>query len=205
MRVAVFAKAPVAGRVKTRLAGVLGEEGAARLAESLASHALSTAVASGVGAVELWCSPDATHPFFARCAARMPVTLREQRGADLGERMDNAIREALAAGSPVIVIGADCPALDAAALRRAAAALSHHDAVFVPAEDGGYVLVAMARPVAGLFEGMGWGGAAVIRRTSESPVPAHGRWQELKPLWDVDRPEDYERMRREGLVIESTA
>ena len=203
MRIAVFAKAPVPGRVKTRLAAHLGDERAALLAASLTRHALSAATGSGVGSVELWCAPDATHPFFPECASRFGVTLREQRGADLGERMDAAIRDSLDGGSPVLLIGADCPALDAAVLKRAAAALARHDAVFVPAEDGGYVLVGMARIVPGLFDAIGWGGETVMQDTRERLVRAHARWQELDPLWDVDRPEDYARMRREGLASEA--
>lgn len=205
MRIAVFAKAPVPGRVKTRLAADLGDERAARLAASLTTHALAMAVGAAMGPVELWCSPDAKHPFFGECAARFGVNLREQRGADLGERMQVAIGDALAAGSPVLLIGSDCPALDAAILERAAAALGRHDAVFVPAEDGGYVLVGMARRVAGAFDGIAWGRDTVMQQTRERLVRAHARWQELEPLWDVDRPEDYARMRREGFAPEANA
>ena len=203
MRIAVFAKAPVPGRVKTRLAPELGDEGAARLACALTLRAVEGAVACGVGTVELWCSPASSHPFFAECASRFGVALREQRGADLGRRMDDAIADSLAAGSPMLVIGADCPALDAQVLRRAAAALAHHDAVFVPAEDGGYVLVGMARRLPEIFSGIAWGSDGVMHETRERLVRAHARWQELDPLWDVDRPEDYARMRREGLIPEA--
>jgi rSAM/selenodomain-associated transferase 1 len=205
MRIAVFAKAPVAGRVKTRLAAELGDEGAARLAASLTLRALATAVGSNVGAVELWCSPDASHPFFAQCASRFHMKLREQRGADLGARMKAAVDEALAAGSPVLVIGADCPALDATVLQQAAKALAHHDAVFVPAEDGGYVLVGMASSLPGVFDGIAWGEDTVMQQTRERLVRAHARWQELESLWDVDRPEDYRRKRREGFTVETPA
>jgi hypothetical protein len=205
MRIAVFAKAPVAGRVKTRLAPELGDEGAARLAASLTLRTLAMAVGSGVGTVELWCAPDTTHPFFAQCSSRFRVKLRGQSGEDLGERMRAAVDEALAAGSAVLVIGADCPALDAAVLVRAAKALADHDAVFVPAEDGGYVLVGMARTVPGVFKGVAWGEDTVMQQTRERLVSAHARWQELECLWDVDRPEDYRRMRREGYAVEMPA
>ncbi|HEY4999419.1 MAG TPA: hypothetical protein VII36_09755, partial [Usitatibacter sp.] len=63
MRVAVFAKAPVPGAVKTRLAAILGLDGAAGLHCGLVRHALSVARLSRVGPVELWCAPDETHPF----------------------------------------------------------------------------------------------------------------------------------------------
>lgn len=201
-RIAVFAKAPVAGRVKTRLAGELGEEGAARLHAALVTRALRTAIESGVGPAELWCAPDASHAFFKACAAQFGVALRVQSGGDLGERMRRAIDDALDAGERAIVIGGDCPALDAQTLREAANVLNQCDAVFVPAEDGGYVLVGAAKHVAGLFDGIAWGEGSVMERTRERLIRAGARWRELEPLWDVDRPEDYARMRREGMAPE---
>ncbi|HEX4779445.1 MAG TPA: TIGR04282 family arsenosugar biosynthesis glycosyltransferase [Usitatibacter sp.] len=202
MRVAAFAKAPVAGSVKTRLAAELGAEGAARLASALALRAVATAIEAGVGPVELWCSPDARHPFFESCARRFGVALRVQSGDDLGARMEHAADDAIARHSPIIVIGTDCPALDAATLRAAAVQLRGHDAVFVPAEDGGYVLVGLSKGIPGLFAGIEWGGSGVMQATRERLVHARARWLELDPLWDVDRPEDYARMRREGLALE---
>src|SRR5689334_14734736 len=131
--IAVFAKAPVAGEVKTRLVPTLGADGAARLHERLVEHALETAIAARLGPVELWCAPDPAHPFFEGCAQRFGVALRRQRGADLGARMHDAFA---ATGAPLLLIGSDCPALTPADLRACAAALGTHDAVFVPAEDG---------------------------------------------------------------------
>src|SRR5512140_1313364 len=135
MAIAVFAKAPVAGAVKTRLAPILGNEGAAKLHADLTRRALSAAVASGVGAVELWCAPDAADPFFARCAREFGATLVAQGNGDLGERMARAFAAAHGRGASLIVIGADIPGLDAGMLRSAAAALRSHDAVIAPAED----------------------------------------------------------------------
>src|SRR6187401_3006740 len=73
-RVAVFARAPVAGQAKTRLIALLGPEGAARLHGELVRHALAVAVASAVGPVELWCAPDTLHPFFDRCSREFGAT-----------------------------------------------------------------------------------------------------------------------------------
>lgn len=199
--VAVFARAPVAGSVKTRLAGLLGPDAAASLHAGLVRHALSAAAQSRLGPVELWCTPDERHPFFDRCAADFGAALRRQEGADLGERMRKAFDSARS--SPrLVLIGADCPALDAAHLALAAAALDSHDAVITPAEDGGYVLVGLSRPVAGLFDGVPWGGAAVMARTRERLAAARATWAELPTLWDVDRPEDYVRLQSEGLLRE---
>jgi rSAM/selenodomain-associated transferase 1 len=197
--VAVFAKAPVAGEVKTRLTALLGADGAAGLHAGLVRQALATAVAARLGPVELWCAPDEAHPFFRRCADEFGARLRTQRGADLGARMHHAFEQR---AGPLVLIGSDCPALAAEDLRRAAAALSSHDAVIAPAEDGGYVLVALSRPLAAMFEGVQWGGAAVMSQTRARLAAAGARWTELATLWDVDRPEDYARLQSTGLLRE---
>jgi rSAM/selenodomain-associated transferase 1 len=201
--VAVFAKAPVPGEVKTRLAPLLGEEAAAELHAILVRRALATACNSGLGPVSLWCAPDPGHPFFAACAGEFGVTLHGQRGSDLGERMARAF-EALLARSPALLIGTDCPALSADDLRTAAASLVTHDVVLQPAEDGGYVLVGLARPVAAMFEGMAWGGSRVMRETRSRLRKAGATWRELPTRWDVDRPEDYRRLLETGVLAEAS-
>jgi len=194
----VFARAPVAGEAKTRLVPLLGAEGAAALHEVLVRRALATALEARAGPVELWCSPDARHPFFARCAVEHGIHLREQSGADLGERMRGAFAAALGENASLVVIGSDCPALTPAVLREAALALGTHDAVIAPAEDGGYVLVGLSAPDPGLFAGIAWGGPTVMADTRERLARAGSNWKELGTLWDIDRPEDYARLEREG-------
>jgi rSAM/selenodomain-associated transferase 1 len=202
IRVAVFAKAPVPGQVKTRLAGLLGPDGAAALQAGLVRRALSTAIEARIGPVELHCAPDEHHEFFVRCAERFHVKLVPQRGADLGERMHAAFRDAFAAGSSLIVIGSDCPALTPADLHAARDALREASAAIAPAEDGGYVLIALAREVPRLFEGVDWGTGAVLRQTRARFAEAKVRCVELAERWDVDRPEDYQRLQAEGLLQE---
>ena len=201
-RIAVFAKAPVPGEVKTRLAALLGADGAASLHAGLVRHALATAVRSGVGPVELWCAPDEHHGFFASCAAQFGARLYPQQGADLGARMRAAFESALADGVSLLLIGSDCPAITPIALTAAASALRSHDVVIAPAEDGGYVLVGLSRPCAGLFEDVAWGTAAVMGQTRRHLARSGAAWLELPMLWDVDRPEDYARLRRAGLLHE---
>lgn len=202
VRIAVFAKAPEPGAVKTRLAALLGPEGAAGLHAGLVRHALSTAVQARLGEVELWCAPDETHPFFTRCASEFGATLKRQEGADLGERMRHAFDASHARGTALVLIGSDCPALGAAHLREAAAELRTHDLVIAPAEDGGYVLVGLAKPAPQLFDGVAWGTSAVMGQT-RARIAAHAiRFKELATLWDVDRPEDYARLQREGMLQE---
>jgi rSAM/selenodomain-associated transferase 1 len=200
VRVAVFAKAPVPGEVKTRLAPALGAEGASRLHEALVRRALETALAAGVGPVELWCAPDASHPFFVECAAKMGVRLRQQAGGDLGHRMAAAFRAALCDNARLVLIGSDCPALTPESLREAARALGEHEAVLAPAEDGGYVLVGLSGPDHGIFDRIPWGGGEVMAQTRSRLRTAGMSWTELGTFWDIDRPEDYARLEREGLL-----
>jgi glycosyltransferase A (GT-A) superfamily protein (DUF2064 family) len=95
------------------------------------------------------------------------------------------------------LVGSDCPVLTAEYLRDAAAALAGgNDAVFGPAEDGGYLLIGLARkPSAQLFEGIAWGTATVMQETRKRLARFDWRWHELTTLWDVDRPEDLLRLR----------
>jgi rSAM/selenodomain-associated transferase 1 len=198
MRIAVFARAPVPGEVKTRLAPLLGPEGAAALHSGLVRHALSTAAQSRIGPVELWCTPDEKHPFFERCATEFNATLLPQEGADLGARMVAAF----ARGTPLVLIGSDCPVLESADLVEAAKALSRNEAVIAPAEDGGYVLIGLARPLDALFAGVSWGSSAVMGQTRTRLAELGIKWKELATRWDVDRPEDYARLQSEGRLDE---
>lgn len=200
VRIAVFARAPVAGAVKTRLIPRLGEEGAARLHAALVRRALDSAVRAGAWPVELWCTPDARHPFFAGCASEFGASLHVQQGADLGRRMEHAFDRALGDNAALVLIGSDCPALSPGVIAKAAGALSSHDAVVAPAEDGGYVLLGLARPVPELFAGIAWGGPEVMAQTRARLAGAGVDCRELETFWDIDRPEDHARLEREGLL-----
>jgi rSAM/selenodomain-associated transferase 1 len=194
MRVIVFAKAPVAGAVKTRLIRALGAVGAARLHERLVDRTLATACAAGLGPVALACAPDRSHPFFVSRSARFEFSLTEQGAGDLGERMHRALE----AGLPALIIGADCPAMTPEYLREAAAALAVGvDAVLGPAEDGGYVLLAARRVHPEVFAHIRWGGPDVMEEQRARLRALGWRWSELAPLWDVDRPGDLARLRDE--------
>lgn len=193
----IFAKAPVPGRVKTRLIPELGASGAADLQRQLITRTLRTVAAAGLGTPELWCAPGPDDPFFADCAERHGVSLRSQAEGDLGTRMARSLESALAARTPGLLIGCDCPALSAPYLREAADALADgNDAVLGPAEDGGYVLIGLARgPAAPLFADIAWGTATVLQETRARLAAGDWRWRELPPLWDLDRPEDLARLR----------
>lgn len=201
--VVVFAKAPEAGMAKTRLIPLLGPERAAALQRVLIERTLATALEADIGPVELWCAPSARHPLLADYASRFGVTMASQCEGDLGARMLHAAAAALNSSSRVIIVGSDCPTLTGADLRRAAAALdAHHDAVFIPAEDGGYVLIGLKRWDARLFSDIAWGGNQVMAATRDKLATLGWRWRELPSAWDVDRPADYRRLLESGIIPE---
>jgi rSAM/selenodomain-associated transferase 1 len=197
----VFAKAPVAGAAKTRLIPLLGAAGAATLHGRLIIRALATARAAALDDITLWCAPDVAHPFLQSAAQQYAAGLQIQRGADLGARMAHAFAITLQRAAYAVCIGADCPALTAQHLQQAAAALrAGDDAVFVPAEDGGYALIGLSCAAPALFAGINWGEHTVMPETRVRLRENDLRWSELETLWDVDRPEDYLRLRQSGLL-----
>jgi len=195
--IAVLAKAPLPGFAKTRLIPALGAEGAALLQARLVEHSVATACAARIGPVTLWGAPDESHPLFQAIGARCGVALARQGGGDLGERMLAAVA---AADMPVLVIGTDCPALTADHLRMAADILrSGADAAIIPAEDGGYALIGLRAPAPTLFSEMHWSVPSVMEETRRRLRDLGMTWQEPVTLWDLDLPEDIERLRQIGL------
>ncbi len=191
----VFARAPVAGAAKTRLMPALGADGAAACQAALTRHTLDTATRACPKKTILACAPDDSHPFFHDCQRRYPIQRQQQHGRDLGERMHRAMTEALQTLSRIILIGTDCPAIDPDYLLAAESSLSTgHDIVIGPAEDGGYVLIGLSRPVAQLFTGIDWGSERVYPQTRERMMQTGLRWQALPHRWDIDEPADLARL-----------
>lgn len=196
VQVAVLAKAPIAGLAKTRLIPALGDKGAARLQRSLTRSALLCAGEAGLGPVTLWCAPDTEHRFFRALRRTSGQRCLVQPGGDLGARMHTAFRYHCTDG-PLLLIGTDCPALRPSHLRKAARALiDGEDAVFYPAEDGGYVLVGLRQPQAELFRDVPWSTSDVMAQSRQRARDAGLRIREFEPLWDVDVPADLTRMRK---------
>ena len=195
--IVVFAKAPQPGRVKTRLAPLLGEERAARLHARMIEGTVRIALAARFERLELHCAPRARHLAFTALARRHSLALRAQGRGDLGARMQRAFERALRGAKVAVLIGTDCPVLRVADLRAAVRALQGGaDAVLAPAEDGGYALIALRRTSARLFSGIEWGSASVMAETRRRLRELGWRWRELRTVWDVDRPEDYARLER---------
>jgi len=188
-RVVIFAKAPVAGLAKTRLIPLLGAEGAARLAADMLEATVAHAIDAGHGQPLLCVTPDRDDPAWLGLVPA-GVAVCNQGPGDLGQRMSAAARRLIEAGERVVLIGTDCPALDGAALSAAAARLDTHDAVIIPAEDGGYVLLGLKRFHPSLFADLAWSTDQVAGETM-ARIAALG-WSLFvgEPLRDVDEPGD---------------
>jgi rSAM/selenodomain-associated transferase 1 len=189
-RIVIFAKAPVAGRVKTRLIPALGEAGAARLAAHMLDLALEQAVLAKVGQVELCMSPAPDAPEWADISLPSGIETSDQGEGDLGERMARAARRCIERGEAVLLTGTDCPELTSAHLAEAAAQLQTHDAVLHPATDGGYPLLGLKTFDASLFAGMPWSTDAVARLTLDHMAALGWRVWVGKKLNDIDTPKD---------------
>ncbi len=192
VRIAILAKAPLAGFAKTRLIPALGARGAARLQRAFIRRTLRVAQqAELVADVQLWCAPSADQRFFRALQRSTGVVCFTQPEGDLGARM----QVATAAPGPVLLVGTDCPALTVQHLHAAADALRQGaDAVFIPAEDGGYVLVGLQQPQPGLFQGIDWSTERVMAQTRQRAGAMGLALCELAPLWDVDTPADLARL-----------
>lgn len=196
--VAIFARAPVAGAAKTRLIPRLGAERAAALHAAFVERAVRCAIAAGVGSVTVWRPPGDEHPFFERLLRDHDIGLADQSGPDLGARMLSAFE---ATQGPLLLMGADAPCVTPKDLRDCADALAcGADAVFLPAEDGGYALVGAVAPLPAIFLDIQWGHERVMAQT-RARLQAQGlRWREPRTVWDVDRPEDYDRLLAENTL-----
>ncbi|WP_324749376.1 TIGR04282 family arsenosugar biosynthesis glycosyltransferase [Sphingomonas sp. LY54] len=182
-RIVIFAKAPVAGRVKTRLIPALGAEGAADLAAAMLHATCREALAAGIGPVELCL---ARHPEWA---GDLPegVEVTDQGEGDLGDRLWRAAQRA---GPPLLLIGTDCPALDRHRLRHAAQRLRDHDAVLHPAADGGYALLGLNRLDRSLFAAMPWSTGTVAGETIARIAALGWSLHIGETLRDIDEPAD---------------
>ncbi len=187
----IFAKAPEAGKVKTRLTTQLSPAAAAALHQQLVLRTLDMATEEPVATVELWCAPDSSHPFFQYCRENYPLSLHEQVGDDLGQRMHHALENVLTRSQSCLIVGTDCPQLTRRHLADTFASLgTGYDCVITPATDGGYVMLGLKQSNAALFDGIRWGSASVYEQTLARLESLAWRWQAKTALNDVDHPCD---------------
>ncbi len=198
--IAIFAKAPIEGFAKTRLVPRLGAKGAADLHQQLIERTILIARAANVGPVSLWCSPSKDEAKFAALGAYHALPLFSQIDGDLGQRMQHTFLVETAT-MPTILVGTDCAVITPEHFIRCAELLrGEAEAVFIPVEDGGYILIGLRRPIPQLFRAIPWGTSQVMAETRRRAQDAGVKTAELPPLWDIDLPEDYDRALRCGVL-----
>jgi rSAM/selenodomain-associated transferase 1 len=182
----VFAREPVAGRVKTRLAAEVGDATAALVYEALLEHALAGVAGSGLEPVLSLAEPPSPG-WTALRGRRWEV----QRPGSLGSRMAEAFDVRFGEGyDRVIVVGSDVPGLRSDHLVSAERALDAADVVLGPATDGGYWLVAQRRSGADLFSGVPWSSPDTLAATRRRLRTLGVKWVELQELNDLDTEAD---------------
>ena len=187
--IAVFARWPAPGRVKTRLSPALPQALACDLYRALLGDALAAVAATPADTRTLWWAGAPA----GRSAFEVPAgfEVRDQHGDNLGARLEHACAQLLRGpGNAVVFIGADCPDLGTAHLREAFARLAAHPLVLGPALDGGYTLIGLARPAPELFRGVAWGTPAVLEQTLERARALGWSAAQLERLGDLDTPAD---------------
>ena len=180
--------------MNTRLIPDIGVKAATKLQYDLLLDRLQVLHELDVCQVWLMCAPDTQHEVFQMCKQRYQLELSMQSGEDLGERMANGVRHALKTFDACIIVGTDAPALTGQDIIQAIETL-HEDAsvVFVPAEDGGYVLLGMNERHDFLFENISWGSEQVMQQSRQAAIDKGVSLSELAERWDIDSLADYQR------------
>ncbi len=189
MVVQVFARYPRPGQVKTRLIPTLGEQAAYELQLAMLDDLLARL--ARCCAVELWGTESGQLPHYQRMLDICSGSFWTQRGEDLGERMQFAADSALQRSVVPLLVGADCPQIDCALVAKVRHRLARGaEAVMVPANDGGYVALALSRTDPRLFQNIAWGTEVVADKTRDAMHRAGIEFDTLADHVDIDNAED---------------
>ncbi len=193
IRILLFAREPVYGKVKTRLHEAIGPRKAFQLYCAMLRYQVRRLQDANLAPWELWVSGNPDNPQIRSMDLKVPV--RRQQGDDLGERMRAAVAEALKESAAVLLLGTDCPSVDVDYLEDALRQLrGGRQAVIGPADDGGYVLLGLRECREELFIDIPWGTARVLSTTLERLENGGVDYGLLATRWDVDRADDLVRL-----------
>lgn len=189
--IAVFAKVPEPGSVKTRLIPELGPERACGLAEAFLEDTVTRMRKLD------WaeCIVAATAPFQRHYFKPDEVWLQSE--GDLGERLEKVLRLALKRRRAVLAIGSDTPNLPLEHVDNARRALATADAVLGPSLDGGFYLIGLKECPVGMLEGIQWSHSSTLAATTAKLDQFGMKTAFINPWFDVDSHDDLERLRRQ--------
>jgi len=183
----LFAKAPIPGKVKTRLQSHCSAEQAADIAKVLLEESLFQATTHWPGKVYLSTALDVNHPFLQAMCDKYKVQLVEQCAGDLGEKMHGAFKSF---GYPAAIMGCDAPHIKGDDFVRAHSLLLSGQPVLGPSEDGGYYFIGLPDSQIALFQNVDWGTDVVLSQTLDRASEQAVDFQMLTPLNDVDEWQD---------------
>lgn len=191
----VFAKEPKKDKVKTRLQGYLSKTQCVNLYKAFLRDTLALVNKVSCGyKILAYESCGRTPRYLKRIASR--CIFYKQEGDDLGERMHNACKFAKKAGaSKMVIIGSDSPTLPAASIKKAFGLLGRADVVLGPSLDGGYYLIGLKSPCAGLFKGITWSSPTVFKDTIRNAQKLRKRVALLDRRYDIDEVNDLFRLK----------
>lgn len=196
----IFAKAPLPGKVMTRLGKSIGMRQASAIYKRMLYRLIGRLVAGHDYSIELWCSPDTKHPFFRKCSREFDIDLKSQHGSGLGERMMNAFRESARESAKTILIGSDIIAMDVSDIELTINHLDSCDVVLMPTFDGGYGMIAMKNTSPHLFMNMEWSTPGVLNKTVARVSRLGLDYRLLDTRRDVDTHKDYIAMSRAAYI-----
>jgi uncharacterized protein len=186
----IFVRAPVAGKVKTRLACSIGDEQALKIYYSLARQTIETGRACKVNLIIAY-YPEEQYEL-AKAAFGKGAYLA-QSGNDLGERMQNSFLNCLARGfEKIIIIGSDIPGLDVPIIKNSFQKLDYYDCVIGPARDGGFYLIGLTAKgfVKDFYKNIAWGTKVVYSQILSVFAEHSISVFSLDELIDIDTEED---------------
>ena len=195
--VLIFAKNPVAGKVKTRIAATMGDKIALSVYQQLLNHTFNITSYLPVDKIVFYSDYVEENDLWSSGAYDKKV----QNGEDLGRRMENAFADAFVEGNEeVIIIGTDCAELSAEIIMKGFAHLRKYDVIIGPATDGGYYLLGMNKLHPGLFRDIDWSTDKVLEQTISVCRQNKIDFHLLPELSDIDNEADLRKMKDELLL-----
>lgn len=186
----LFAKQPMAGKVKTRLQRDYTPLQVAEIATFLIRASVRLASSSWPSEIYLYAAPDPDHALFKELARDFHIHLAQQAPGDLGQKMLQAMRDGIARSGAAGILGCDVPHCPWEIIEQAHEHLANGKCVLGPAEDGGYYFIGLQQAQAALFKGIAWGGDRVAELTLASARRLGLRFEMLPVLNDIDTTED---------------
>lgn len=192
MRIIVLSKAPVPGKVKTRLFPKFTAEQACELHQQMMVKVLEKAL---LVSADIWLAvDDPLHPFFLALIKGSSIRLINQGQGNLGARLIHLMEQSFAKDcEPVMFLGTDSPHVSTERYLQASHHGQQHDVVIGAVEDGGYDLILIKQPHVGIFQSITWGSSTVLNETLMLCKQFDLSVSILTESFDLDRPEDLER------------